>query len=50
MILFESFFADSNNRINKDIEMVTPFLHLWLPGHQGNIAMYTFADIVYFIK
>ena len=50
MILFESFFADSNNRINKGIEVVTPFLQLWFSGHQGNIVMYAFTDIVYLIK
>lgn len=50
MILFESFFADSNNGIHKGIEVVAPFLQLGLSGHQGNIVMYAFADIAYLIK
>ena len=50
MMLFESFFTDSNNRIYKGVEVVAPFLHLWFSSHQGNIVMYALADIVYLIK
>ena len=50
MILFESFFADSNNGINKDIELAAPFLQLGSADHQGNIVMYACADIAYLIK
>lgn len=50
MILFESFFADSNNRINKNVKIFAPFLQLRIISHQKNIIMYSPADIVYLIK